>query len=157
LVMDPTKEQQQIMQSSEKVGEKLWQWLDKRSGKKAWRSPKAANPKMAWHMKSKVKSMLITFCDVKVLVYKELVLAGKRRTSAHYCDDLRRLRENVWRCRSEIWRQTHQLLHHDNAPSHTSNWIKVFRCFPWSRSKRWVDTQIQLHCMLHMQRSQWYH
>jgi glutamine phosphoribosylpyrophosphate amidotransferase len=25
LVMDPTKEQQQIMQSSEKVGEKLWQ------------------------------------------------------------------------------------------------------------------------------------
>jgi hypothetical protein len=30
------------------------------------------------------------------------------------------LRENVWRCRPEIWREQTWLLHHDNAPSHTS-------------------------------------
>jgi hypothetical protein len=33
---------------------------------------------------------------------------------------LRRLRENVGRRRPEHWREQTWLLHHDNAPSHTS-------------------------------------
>jgi hypothetical protein len=33
---------------------------------------------------------------------------------------LRRLRENVRRRRPELWREETWLLHHDNAPSHTS-------------------------------------
>jgi hypothetical protein len=40
--------------------------------------------------------------------------------SGFYCDVLRRLRENVRRRRPELRREQTWLLHHDNAPSHTS-------------------------------------
>jgi hypothetical protein len=71
-------------------------------------------------VKIKIKSMHIIFFDIKRIVHKEYVLAGQTVNSAYYCDALRRLRENVRRIRSELWRQKNWLLHHDNAPSHTS-------------------------------------
>jgi hypothetical protein len=37
-----------------------------------------------------------------------------------YCEVLRRLRGNVRRSCPEFWRKQAWLLHHDNAPSHTS-------------------------------------
>jgi hypothetical protein len=37
-------------------------------------------------MKSKVKSMLIIFCDIKGNVHKEFILAGQTVSSAYYCD-----------------------------------------------------------------------
>jgi hypothetical protein len=40
--------------------------------------------------------------------------------SGFYCDVLRRLREDVQRCRPEVWREQTWLLHHDNAPSYNS-------------------------------------
>jgi transposase len=46
---------------------------------------------------------------------------GETGNSGLHCDVLRRLRENVRRRRPELWRkQQTRLLHHDNAPSHTS-------------------------------------
>jgi hypothetical protein len=77
-------------------------------------------PKMARHAKRNVKSMLIIFFDIKGTVYTEFVLAGQAVNSPYLCDDLRRLRENVQRLRSELWRLKIWLLHHDNAPYHTS-------------------------------------
>jgi hypothetical protein len=49
--------------------------------------------------------MLIIFFDIKGIVHKESVLAGQVVFSTYCCDILQRL---------------HWLLHHDNAPSHTS-------------------------------------
>jgi hypothetical protein len=43
-----------------------------------------------------------------------------RSNCEFYCDVLRRLRENVRRRCPELWREQTWLLHHDNAPSHTS-------------------------------------
>jgi hypothetical protein len=40
--------------------------------------------------------------------------------SRFYCNVLRRQREDVRRRRPELWREHTWLLHHDNAPSHTS-------------------------------------
>jgi hypothetical protein len=40
--------------------------------------------------------------------------------SGFYCDVLWRLRENVRRRRPELWREQTRMLHHENAPSHTS-------------------------------------
>jgi hypothetical protein len=39
-----------------------------------------------WEMKSKVKSMLIIFFDIKEIVHKELILAGQTVNSAYYHD-----------------------------------------------------------------------
>jgi hypothetical protein len=39
-------------------------------------------------VKSKVKSMLIIFFDIRGIVHREFVLAGQRANSAYYCDIL---------------------------------------------------------------------
>jgi hypothetical protein len=67
-----------------------------------------------------VKSMLITFFDIKGIVHKEFVLAGQTVSSIGYYNVLRRLRENVRRPRPELWRQKNWLLLNDKAPSYTS-------------------------------------
>jgi hypothetical protein len=76
--------------------------------------------KKARQAKSNVKSILIIFFDIKAIVHKEFVLAGQTVNSANYCHFLRPLREDVRGLRPEVWRQNNWLLHHDNAPSHTS-------------------------------------
>jgi hypothetical protein len=64
--------------------------------------------------------MLIIFFDIKLIVHKEFVLARQTVNSAHYFDVLSRLCENVRRLRPDLWRKKNRLLHHDNAPFHTS-------------------------------------
>jgi hypothetical protein len=75
-------------------------------------------PKKARQVK-KVKSLIIIFFDIKGIVYKEFILAGQTVNFAYYCDVLWRLRENVQILCPELWQQN-CLLHHGNAPSHTS-------------------------------------
>jgi hypothetical protein len=66
------------------------------------------------------------FFDIKMIVHKELVLAGQTINYAYYCGVSRRLRGNVWRLRPELWRQKKWLLHHDSAPPHTSLFTRDF-------------------------------
>jgi hypothetical protein len=47
-------------------------------------------------------------------------------TPEFYCDVLRRLCENVPRRRPELPRKQTWMLHHDNAPSHTSVFTQHF-------------------------------
>jgi hypothetical protein len=70
--------------------------------------------------------MLITFFNIKGITHKEFVLVGQTVNFVRYCDVLLRLRENVRRLRSELWRQKNWLLHHDNAQSHTSLFNRQF-------------------------------
>jgi hypothetical protein len=48
------------------------------------------------------------------------VLAGQTDNSAYYCGVLWGLHDNVLRHHPELWQQKNWLLHHNNAPSHTS-------------------------------------
>jgi hypothetical protein len=80
-----------------------------------------------WHarlrtrlVKSKAKSMLITFFDIKGIVHKLFVLAGQKVNSAYYCYVLRRLHRSVRTLHPELWQQMNWLSHHNNTPSHTS-------------------------------------
>jgi hypothetical protein len=56
-------------------------------------------------VKSKVKSMLIIFSDIKGIVHKEFILAAQTVNSTHYCSVLWRLYENVQRLHPELLRQ----------------------------------------------------
>jgi hypothetical protein len=76
--------------------------------------------KKATHVKSRLKSIPITFFGFKRIAHKEFVLVDQTVNSAYYCDVLWRRREHVRRLRLELWRRENWLLHHDNAPSHTS-------------------------------------
>jgi hypothetical protein len=52
-------------------------------------------PKKVRQVKSKVKSMLIIFFDIKGIVHKEFVLAGQTANSTYYHYILLQLCENV--------------------------------------------------------------
>jgi histone-lysine N-methyltransferase SETMAR len=88
------------------TGDESWTYgydPETRQQSSQWKSPNSPRPKMARQVKSKVKSLLIVFFDIKEIVHKELVLAGQTVNSAYYCDVLRRLRGNVRRLQPELW------------------------------------------------------
>jgi hypothetical protein len=117
--MDLTKEQHQMLcKSWKKCNTDVFQWLDKRLGRKhepyagAWMT--CSFQGRPWRMRqvNKVKSMLIIFFGIKAIVHKEFVLVDQTVNSTCYSDVFWRLRENVRRLCPELWRQ--------NSPSHTS-------------------------------------
>jgi len=55
-----------------------------------WKSTTSPRPKKARQVKSNVKSMIITFFEVKGTVHKEFVPTGQSVNSRFYCDILRR-------------------------------------------------------------------
>jgi len=72
------------------------------------------------YAKSKLKTMLIYFFDQEGIVHREFVPPGMTVNADFYCDVLRRLREKVWRKRTQKWRNQNLIIHHDNAPAHRS-------------------------------------
>jgi hypothetical protein len=91
----------------------------RRTRKIEWHTRFRADRKKERQVKSKAKSMLTVFIDVKRILNKEFVLTHKTVNSAYYFDTLWRMHENVRRLRPELWKQKNLLLHHDNASSHT--------------------------------------
>jgi hypothetical protein len=65
-------------------------------------SPNSLRAKNARKAKSKIKSMLIIFFDIKEIVHKEFGLVDQTVKSAYYCDVLRRIRESVRRLHPEL-------------------------------------------------------
>jgi len=85
-----------------------------------WKTPTSPRPKKARQVRSKVKTMLIVFLDVRGIVHREFVPPGQNVNQEFYLEIMRRLRENVRRKRPELWRLCDWFLHHDNAPVHTA-------------------------------------
>jgi hypothetical protein len=81
-----------------------------------------------------LKSKLTETGDIKGVVRKEFVLAGRAVSSTYYCNVSRRLSENMQRLRPELWRENNWLLlQKDKALSHTSFFTReffTFICFP---------------------------
>ena len=77
-------------------------------------------PKKSRQNKSKIKVMLTVFFDYRGVVHFEYLPTGQTVNSQYYLGVMRRLRDAVRRKRPELWADNSWLLHHDNAPSHTS-------------------------------------
>lgn len=90
-----------------------------------WKTPSSPAPKKARMSKSLVKVMLIAFFDMEGLLHIEFVPRGCAVNAIFYVEVLKRLRESIRRKRPEKWRNG-WLLHHDNAPSHTSLLVQEF-------------------------------
>jgi len=60
-----------------------------------WKSPTSPRPNKARQVKSNLKSMIITFFDIKGIVRKEFVPTGRTVNSGFYYEVLRRLHEKV--------------------------------------------------------------
>ena len=94
--------------------------LETKQQSSQWKSHTSPRPKKARQVKNNVKSMIITFFDVKRIVLKEFVPTGRTVNSGFYCDVLQRMGENVRRCCPKLLQEQTWLLHHDNTPDHTS-------------------------------------
>ena len=71
--------------------------------------------------------MLIIFFDIRGIVHKEFVPPGQTvNGNFFYCEVLKRMRENVKHKRPGMWKNGDWLLHHDNAPAHTSLVVREF-------------------------------
>jgi len=53
-----------------------------------WKSPTSPWPKKAGQVKSNLKSIIITFFDIKGIVHKEFVPTGQTENSGFYCEVL---------------------------------------------------------------------
>ena len=89
-----------------------------------WHTSLSPRPKKARMSRSKIKTMLIVFFDIKGLVHHEFVPPGTTVNAKFYVEVLKRLKRRVQRVRPDIakdWK-----LHHDNAPSHSSFLVTNF-------------------------------
>jgi hypothetical protein len=59
-------------------------------------------PKKSLMMKSQIKTILISFFDIKDIVHFEFISQGKTINQAYHMEILKRLREAVHRKRPEI-------------------------------------------------------
>ena len=70
------------------------------------------------------------FFDIRGIVHKEFVPPSQTVNGNFYCEVLRWMRENVRQKRPEMWKNRDWLLHHDNAPAHTSLLVREFLTWP---------------------------
>jgi transposase len=83
------------------------------------KAPRHQGQKKARQVKSNLKSMIITFFDIKGFVHKEFAPTGRTVNSgstAKFCGDCVKKCEDI----APKFVENTWLLHHDNAPSHTS-------------------------------------
>ncbi|UYV78357.1 hypothetical protein LAZ67_16001064 [Cordylochernes scorpioides] len=90
----------------------------------AWHTKSSPRPKKARMSKSRIKTMIIVFFDIRGIVHCEFVPQGKTVNSAFYLEVLRRLKRWIARVRTDI--KDTVKLHHDNATSHTAFIITNF-------------------------------
>ena len=63
---------------------------------------------------------LTVFFDYRGVVHQEFLPYGRTVNKEYYLVVMRRLREAIRRKRPELWKNNSWLLHHDNAPAHSS-------------------------------------
>ncbi|UYV76009.1 PGM2 [Cordylochernes scorpioides] len=90
----------------------------------AWHKQSSPSPRKARMSKSRIKTMIIVFFDIRGIVHCEFVPQGQTVNSAFYLEVLRRLKRRIARVRTDI--KDTVKLYHDNATSHTAFIITNF-------------------------------
>jgi histone-lysine N-methyltransferase SETMAR len=90
-----------------------------------WHSPGEPKPKKARMAISAGKVMIITFFDIRGMVYQHVVQKGQTVNACYYIKVLERLCEHIRRKRPEL-REGGWLLHHDNARPHVARIVRDF-------------------------------
>ncbi len=90
-----------------------------------WQEKGELRPRKAKQVRSRKKSMLTVFFDIKGILLIQFNMPKETIDADRYCATLAQLKENVRRKRPELWEQNEEgdrkfLLHHDNAPAHTA-------------------------------------
>ncbi|UYV62851.1 hypothetical protein LAZ67_2002151 [Cordylochernes scorpioides] len=91
-----------------------------------WKLPHEPRPKKARQVRSNVKVLLTVFFDCRGVVHHEFFPQGRTVNKEYYLQVMRNLREAIRQKRPDLWKNKNWLLHHDNAPAHTSLLVRDF-------------------------------
>ena len=83
-------------------------------------------PKKARQVRSNVKILLTVFFDCRGAVHHEFLPQGITVNKEYYLQVMRDLREEIRQKPPDLWKNKNWLLHHDNAPAHTSLVLRKF-------------------------------
>ena len=64
--------------------------------------------------------------DIQGIAHKEFVPPDQSVNGKFYCEILKRLRKGIWRKRPDKWKKNNWFLQLDNAPTHTSLFVRQF-------------------------------
>ncbi|UYV71894.1 hypothetical protein LAZ67_9000961 [Cordylochernes scorpioides] len=111
------------------TGDETWVYghdVETKAQSSQWKLPHEPRPKKARQVRSKVKVLLTVFFDCRGVVHQEFFPQGRTVNKEYYLQVMRNLREAIRQKRPDLWKNKNWLLHHDNAPAHTSLLVRDF-------------------------------
>ncbi|UYV61153.1 PGBD5 [Cordylochernes scorpioides] len=111
------------------TGDEAWVYgydVETKAQSSQWKLPHEPIPKKARQVRSNVKVLLTVFFDCRGVVHHEFLPQGRTVNKEYYLQVMRNLREAIRQKRPDLWKNKNWLLHHDNAPAHTSLFVRDF-------------------------------
>ncbi|UYV63328.1 hypothetical protein LAZ67_2003761, partial [Cordylochernes scorpioides] len=111
------------------TGDEAWVYgydVETKAQSSQWKLPHEPRPKNARQVRSNVKVLLTVFFDCRGVVHHEFLPQGRTVNKEYYLQVMRNLREAIRQKRPDLWKNKNWLLHHDNAPAHTSLLVRDF-------------------------------
>ncbi|UYV66906.1 hypothetical protein LAZ67_4003283 [Cordylochernes scorpioides] len=105
------------------TGDEAWVYgydVETKAQSSQWKLPHEPRPKKTRQVRSNVKVLLTVFFDYRGVVHHEFLPQGRTVNKEYYLQVMRNLREAIRQKRPDLWKNKNWLLHHDNAPAHTS-------------------------------------
>ena len=111
------------------TGDESWVYgydVETKAQSSQWKFKGEPRQKKARQVRSKVKVLITVFFDYHGIVHHEFLPVGRTVNKEYYLEVMRRLREAIRKKRPELWKNNSWLLHHDNAPAHSSLLVSNF-------------------------------
>ncbi|UYV67063.1 GART, partial [Cordylochernes scorpioides] len=111
------------------TGDEAWVYgydVETKAQSSQWKLPHEPRPKKARQVRSNGKVLLTVFFDCRGVVHHEFLPQGRTVNKEYYLQVMRNLREAICQKRPDLWKNKNWLLHHDNAPAHTSLLVRDF-------------------------------
>ncbi|UYV81528.1 hypothetical protein LAZ67_20001451, partial [Cordylochernes scorpioides] len=111
------------------TGDEAWEYgydVETKAQSSQWKLPHEPRPKKARQVRSNVKVFMTVFFDCRGVVHHEFLPQGRTVNKEYYLQVVRNLREAIRQKRPDLWKNKNWLLHHDNAPAHTSLLVRDF-------------------------------
>ncbi|UYV61867.1 hypothetical protein LAZ67_1006888 [Cordylochernes scorpioides] len=111
------------------TGDEAWVYgydVETKAQSSQWKLPHEPRPKKARQVRSNVKVLLTVFFDCRGVVHHEFLPQGRTVNKEYYLQVMRNLREAIRQKRPDLCKNKNWLLHHDNAPAHTSLLVRDF-------------------------------
>ncbi|UYV79647.1 hypothetical protein LAZ67_18000172 [Cordylochernes scorpioides] len=111
------------------TGDEAWVYgydMETKAQSSQWKLPHEPRQKKARQVRLNVKVLLTVFFDCRRVVHHEFLPQGRTVNKEYYLQVMRNLREAIRQKRPDLWKNKNWLLHHDNAPAHTSMLVRDF-------------------------------